>query len=51
MNYSQKDFMIKIGETTTGKIIEVPDVIIYGLVLTFVIIIFSIASKKWKYKK
>ena len=29
-----KDYMIQVGTTTEGKIIEVPDVIVYGLIFS-----------------
>ncbi len=47
MDYYQKDFMIKLGETSSGDIIEVPDLMIYGLAFTalFVLLILSMESK------
>ena len=44
MNYTQQDFMIKLGETASGNIIEVPDILIYGLVAGFIITIVALAS-------
>jgi len=48
MNYSKKDFMIKLGETKAGDIIEIPDIIVYGLVLGFVFTLFIIAAQRDK---
>ena len=40
-----KDFMIKLGETQNGEIIEVPDIIIFGVAILFIVLIISISSK------
>ena len=45
MNYYQQDFMIKIGETSNGRIIEVPDIIIFGAGIMMLILIVSLANK------
>tara|TARA_B100000575_G_scaffold102094_1_gene81377 strand:+ start:283 stop:426 length:144 start_codon:yes stop_codon:yes gene_type:complete len=45
MNYYQQDFMIKLGETVDGRIIEVPDLIIFGAGLMLLILIVSLANK------
>ena len=37
-----KDFMIKLTETNDGKIIEIPDVILFSIVITFVVLIVSL---------
>ena len=43
-----KDFMIKLIETSDGKIIEIPDVILFGVVITFIVLIVSISNtNKW----
>ena len=39
-----KDFMIKLTETSNGKIIEIPDVILFGIVITFIILIVSLSN-------
>ena len=39
-----KDFMIKLIETSDGKIIEIPDVILFGVVITFIVLIVSISN-------
>ena len=39
-----KDFMIKLTETSNGKIIEIPDVILFGIVITFIVLIVSISN-------
>ena len=39
-----KDFMIKLTETSNGKVIEIPDVILFGIVITFIVIIVSISN-------
>ena len=44
MNYTQQDFMIKLGEAASGNIIEVPDILIYGLALGFIITIVALGS-------
>ncbi len=53
MDYYQQDFMIKLGETASGKIIEVPDILIYGLAIGFIVtILFMSAGKedlKWNF--
>ncbi len=37
--------MVKLGETSNGKIIEVPDLIIFGAGLMLLILIVSLANK------
>ena len=39
-----KDFMIKLTETSDGKVIEIPDVILFGVVITFIVLIVSISN-------
>ena len=39
-----KDFMIKLIETSDGKIIEIPDVILFGVVITFIVLIVSLSN-------
>ena len=39
-----KDFMIKLIETSDGKIIEIPDVILFSIVITFIILIVSLSN-------
>ena len=39
-----KDFMIKLGETSDGKIIEVPDILLFGVAILFIVIIVSISN-------
>ena len=39
-----KDFMIKLTETSSGRIIEIPDVILFGIVITFIVLIVSISN-------
>ena len=38
--------MIQIGTTSDGKIIEIPDMFIYTLVILFVITLFALSNKK-----
>ena len=39
-----KDFMIKLTETSNGRIIEIPDVILFGIVITFIVLIVSLSN-------
>ena len=39
-----KDFMIKLTETSNGKIIEIPDVILFGIVIAFIVLIVSLSN-------
>ena len=39
-----KDFMIKLTETNDGKLIEIPDVILFGIVITFIVLIVSLSN-------
>ena len=39
------NFMVKLGETSNGRIIEVPDLIILGAGLMLLILIVSLANK------
>ena len=39
-----KDFMIKLTETSNGRIIEIPDIILFGIVITFIVLIVSISN-------
>ena len=39
-----KDFMIKLTETSDGKVIEIPDVILFGIVITFIVLIVSLLN-------
>tara|TARA_Y100001938_G_C7880923_1_gene324952 strand:- start:99 stop:248 length:150 start_codon:yes stop_codon:yes gene_type:complete len=48
MDYYQQDFMIKLGETAAGDIIEVPDILIYGLAFGFFFSLFLIAVQRDK---
>ena len=48
MDYYQQDFMIKLGETAAGDIIEVPDMLIYALPIAFLFTLFIIAYEKNK---
>lgn len=41
-----KDFMIQLGETSDGRIIEVPDLLIYGAAIFIIVTIFSLSSKE-----
>ena len=51
MNYYKQDFMIKLGETNTGNIIEVPDILILIVALMIASILFSLLSNnQWKKK-
>ena len=36
--------MIKLTETSNGKIIEIPDVILLGIVITFIVLIVSLSN-------
>jgi len=45
MDYYQQDFMIKLGETAAGDIIEVPDLIIYMIPVVILITLFMINEK------
>ena len=38
------NFMIKLGETNDGKIIEVPDILLFGVAILFIVIIVSISN-------
>lgn len=48
MDYYQQDFIIKLGETTAGDAIEVPDILIYGLAFSFAFTLFLIAVQRDK---
>ena len=48
MDYYQQDFMIKLGETPAGDILEIPDLIVYGLVIGFAFTLLMIAIQKDK---
>ena len=48
MDYYQQDFIVKLGETTAGDVIEVPDILIYGLVFGFAFTLFLIAVQRDK---
>ena len=40
--------MIKLGETSDGRIIEVPDILLFGVAILFIVIIVSISNtNKW----
>ena len=39
-----KDFMIKLTETSNGKIIEIPDVILFGIIIAFIVLIVSLSN-------
>jgi len=39
-----KDFMIKLTETSDGRIIEIPDIILFGIVITFIVLIVSLSN-------
>ena len=38
------NFMIKIGEINDGRIIEVPDILLFGVAILFIVIIVSISN-------
>ena len=38
------NFMIKIGETNDGRIIEVPDILLFGVAILFIVIIVLISN-------
>ena len=38
------NFMVKLGETSDGRIIEVPDIILFGAALLFAALLFSLLS-------
>tara|TARA_B100000963_G_scaffold301767_1_gene274474 strand:- start:321 stop:452 length:132 start_codon:yes stop_codon:yes gene_type:complete len=38
------NFMIKLGETSDGRIIEVPDILLFGVAILFIIIVVSISN-------
>ena len=40
--------MIEIGTTSAGDVIEIPDIIVYSLVLAFICTLFIIASQREK---
>ena len=48
MDYYQQDFMIKLGETPAGDVLEIPDLIVYGLAIGFVFTLIMIAIQKDK---
>ena len=48
MDYYQQNFMIKLGETQAGDIIEVPDILLYGLAIGFFFTLFVIAIQRDK---
>ena len=48
MDYYQQYFMIKLGETQAGDIIEVPDILLYGLAIGFFFTLFIIAIQRDK---
>ena len=39
------NFMVKLGETSDGKIIEVPDLILFGAVMLLFVLFFTLLSK------
>jgi hypothetical protein len=39
-----KNFMIKLTETSDGRIIEIPDVILLSIVITFIVLIVSLSN-------
>ena len=39
-----KDFMIKLTETSNGKIIEMPDIVLFGVVITFIVLIVLVSN-------
>ena len=45
MNYYQQDFMVKLGETSDGKIIEVPDIVLFGAAMLLFVLFFTLLSK------
>jgi len=46
MDYYQQDFIIKLGETTAGDVIEVPDILIYVLAFGFFFSLLLIALQR-----
>ena len=45
-----KEYMIQIGTTDSGNIIEVPDIAIAALGILFIVTIFTLASKNGEMK-
>ena len=43
---TSKDYMIKLGETANGRIIEIPDVFIWAIAIGFLVFLFTINIKK-----
>tara|TARA_B100000963_G_scaffold334942_1_gene328620 strand:- start:405 stop:602 length:198 start_codon:yes stop_codon:yes gene_type:complete len=43
-----KEYMIQIGELSDGRIIEVPDLLIYGIPIFIIVTIFSLSNKEKK---
>ena len=41
-----KDYMIKLGETTDGRIIEMPDIFIWIIAIMFLSFLFTINQNK-----
>ena len=39
------NFMIKLGETSDGRIIEVPDIILFGAAILLFVLFFKLATK------
>ena len=38
--------MIKLTETNDGKLIEIPDIILFGIIITFIVLIVSLSNSK-----
>ena len=44
--------MVKLGETNDGRIIEVPDIILFGAAILLFVLFFTLATKnKWIMRK
>ena len=39
------NFMVKLGETSDGRIIEVPDIILFGATILLFVLFFTLLSK------
>ena len=39
------NFMVELGETSDGRIIEVPDIILFGAAILLFVLFFTLLSK------
>ena len=39
------NFMVELGETSDGRIIEVPDIILFGAAIPLFVLFFTLLSK------